>query len=150
MGALLLRLEILLSDYNGAQILSDVYNSNPTAAKEVLQAFATVKTTGKRIVVLGDMLELGADAAKMHASVAAEIDPNMIDMVYLCGPLMENLATALADKFSLDKVRSYRPEEKDALAADLLKELGPDDVVLLKASHGIHLEEVLAKIAKNA
>lgn len=139
-----------LKAYNGAQILSDVYNSNPTAAKEVLQAFATVKTTGKRIVVLGDMLELGADAAKMHASLAAEIDPNMIDTVYLCGPLMENLATALADKFSLDKVRSYRPEEKDALAADLLKELGPDDVVLLKASHGIHLEEVLAKIAKNA
>ena len=38
-------------------ILSDVYNSNPTAAKEVLQAFAEVKVAGKRIAVLGDMLE---------------------------------------------------------------------------------------------
>ena len=134
---------------NDFMILSDVYNSNPTAAKEVLQAFAEVKVAGKRIAVLGDMLELGENERQMHASLAEVIDPNKISEVYLCGPLMESLATALQAKFDVDQIHCYSPEQKEQLATDLLTKLTPDDAVLLKASHGIHLEEVLTKIAKS-
>lgn len=134
---------------NGFMILSDVYNSNPTAAKEVLQAFAEVKVAGKRIAILGDMLELGENERQMHASLAEAIDPNKISEVYLCGPLMESLATALQAKFDVDQIHCYSPEQKEQLATDLLAKLTPDDAVLLKASHGIHLEEVLTKIAKS-
>lgn len=134
---------------NGFKILSDVYNSNPTAAKEVLTAFSDVKVSGKRIAVLGDMLELGENERQMHASLAEEIDPTKISEVYLCGPLMESLAEALSAKFASTQIHCYAPDEKERLAEDLLTKLTSDDAVLLKASHGIHLEEVLKKIAKS-
>ena len=70
---------------NGEQILSDVYNSNPTAAKEVLKTIAETPVAGRRIAVLGDMLELGDAAAKLHASLAEEIDHQKIASGYLVG-----------------------------------------------------------------
>ncbi|WP_304653214.1 UDP-N-acetylmuramoyl-tripeptide--D-alanyl-D-alanine ligase [uncultured Ligilactobacillus sp.] len=133
----------------GFKILSDVYNSNPTAAKEVLTAFSDVKVSGKRIAVLGDMLELGENERQMHASLAEAIDPTKISEVYLCGPLMESLAEVLLAKFDSTQIHCYAPDEKEHLSEDLLTKLTSDDVVLLKASHGIHLEEVLKKIAKS-
>lgn len=133
----------------GFKILSDVYNSNPTAAKEVLTAFSDVKVSGKRIAVLGDMLELGENERQMHAGLAEAIDPTKISEVYLCGPLMESLAEALSAKFASTQIHCYAPDEKERLAEDLLTKLTLDDAVLLKASHGIHLEEVLKKIAKS-
>lgn len=66
---------------NGEQILSDVYNSNPTAAKEVLKTIAETPVDGRRIAVLGDMLELGDAAPKLHASLAEEIDHQKIASV---------------------------------------------------------------------
>lgn len=132
----------------GYRILSDVYNSNPTAAKEVLRAFSEVSTTGKRVAVLGDMLELGKDEQAMHASLADAIDPEKISAVYLCGPLMQSLADKLTEKFMPTQIHQYSPDQKAKLATDLKAMLGKDDLVLLKASHGIHLEEVLADIAK--
>ena len=83
---------------SGAAILSDVYNSNPTAAKEVLTAFSQTPVTGHRYVVLGDMLELGDQADAMHASLASAIDATKIDHVYLVGPHMLALQAALAQQ----------------------------------------------------
>lgn len=80
---------------NGEQILSDVYNSNPTAAKEVLKTIAETPVAGRRIAVLGDMLELGDAAAKLHASLAEEIDHQKIASVYLVGEQMKNLKDKL-------------------------------------------------------
>lgn len=130
----------------GAKILSDVYNSNPTACKEVLSAFQKVATQGKRIVVLGDMLELGEQTAQMHASLAEKIDPQAIDEVYLCGTLMQNLAQVLLNKYPSEKIHCYSKDEKDLLSKALKESLTKDDLVMLKGSHGIHLEEVVAQL----
>lgn len=131
---------------NGAKILSDVYNSNPTAVKEVLYAFEQVPTNGKRIVVLGDMLELGEKAAEMHSDLAQAINPDRIDSVYLCGELMGYLAEKLREKFDETQIHHYQKDDLLTLTSDLKNELMPDDIVLLKASHGIHLENVVSEL----
>lgn len=131
---------------NGAKILSDVYNSNPTAVKEVLYAFEQVPTEGKRIIVLGDMLELGEKAAEMHSDLAQAINPDRIDSVYLCGELMGYLAEKLREKFDETQIHHYQKDDLLTLTSDLKNELMPDDIVLLKASHGIHLENVVSEL----
>lgn len=131
---------------NGADVLSDVYNSNPTACAEVLKAFQNAETTGRRYAVLGDMLELGEQGPKMHADLADKIDPKKVDEVFLCGPLMKNLAEALTDKFDQGKIHHYATGEKEQLVSDLKERLRSEDMVMLKGSHGIHLEDVLAEL----
>ena len=131
---------------NGADVLSDVYNSNPTACAEVLTAFQNAETTGRRYAVLGDMLELGEQGPKMHAGLADKIDPKKVDEVFLCGPLMKNLAESLTDKFDQGKIHHYATCEKEQLVSDLKERLRSEDMVMLKGSHGIHLEDVLAEL----
>lgn len=133
---------------NGARILSDVYNSNPTAAKEVLKTFAGTRVDGKRYVVLGDMLELGDDSRDLHAELAKYIDPAEVAGVYLVGEDVTALATALAGKFDADQIHHYAANDKATLVSDLQAIVVPTDTVMLKASHGIHLEQVLADLLK--
>jgi len=131
---------------SGAAILSDVYNSNPTAAKEVLTAFSQTPVTGQRYVVLGDMLELGDQADAMHASLASAIDATKIDHVYLVGPHMLALQAALAQQQPQLAVSHYETTDLATLTVDLQNQLTADDQILLKGSHGIHLEQVLASL----
>ncbi|MFC6275486.1 UDP-N-acetylmuramoyl-tripeptide--D-alanyl-D-alanine ligase [Levilactobacillus tangyuanensis] len=130
----------------GESILSDVYNSNPTAAKEVLLAFSQTPVKGKRYVVLGDMLELGKQADAMHASLSTAIDPTKMAKVFLVGPHMEALQRALAKDDPNLAVAHYATTELEQLSQDLEAVLTNDDQILLKGSHGIHLEQVLAAL----
>lgn len=134
---------------NGEQILSDVYNSNPTAAKQVLKTIATLPTPGRRIVVLGDMLELGDAAGRLHAGLASQISSEQIQEVYLVGAEMRHLKEQLEKNgYPASAIHYYQADQLPALTADLTATLTSDDLVLLKASHGIHLEKVLAQIIK--
>ncbi|ETO40401.1 UDP-N-acetylmuramoylalanyl-D-glutamyl-2, 6- diaminopimelate--D-alanyl-D-alanine ligase [Fructilactobacillus florum 8D] len=137
------RTEWLLGD-QGEKILSDVYNSNPTAVRAVLQAFAASQPQGKRIVVLGDMLELGDAAPQLHAKLAEVLDPNQFNSVFLLGTEMQALKTALADKYQLgNNLFYYDGNQQPQLLQELRQHLTSKDEVLLKGSHGMHLEIVL-------
>lgn len=134
---------------NGERILSDVYNSNPTAVAEVLKTMEQVQTEGKKVIVLGDMLELGIASAQLHAQLAAEIDPDQIAEVYLVGDEMQALLKQLtADGFPNQRLHHYAKNELAQLTKDLNATLRTDDIVLLKGSHGIHLETVLQGLTK--
>lgn len=137
-----------LSGSKGERILSDVYNSNPTAAKEVLTAFKNTTTKGRRIAVLGDMLELGTQSKAMHASLADALDPASIRVVYLIGADMDALYEKLKPVYAPENLHYYQADQLDELTSDLQAELRADDEVLLKASHGLHLENVVAKLVK--
>lgn len=137
-----------LTGSKGEKILSDVYNSNPTAAKEVLNAFKATETSGRRIAVLGDMLELGTQSKGMHASLAEAIDPAVISVVYLIGTDMAALYDRLKPVYAPENLHYYRADQLDKLTVDLEADLSPDDEVMLKASHGLHLENVVAKLMK--
>ncbi|AVL02014.1 UDP-N-acetylmuramoyl-tripeptide--D-alanyl-D-alanine ligase [Pediococcus pentosaceus] len=137
-----------LTGKKGERILSDVYNSNPTAARAVLDSFANVNTEGRRLVVLGDMLELGENADQMHASLAEKLNAKRFAQVYLIGPHMKALEKRLIDEdiYSKDAVHYYETGELKRLTDGLSTEIQANDSILLKASHGIHLENVVDKI----
>ena len=67
---------------NGAAILSDVYNANPTAMGLVLDTVASLPAAGRKTAVLADMLELGVDSPLMHASMSEHISSDIFSMIF--------------------------------------------------------------------
>ncbi|MBU3851539.1 MAG: UDP-N-acetylmuramoyl-tripeptide--D-alanyl-D-alanine ligase [Candidatus Paralactobacillus gallistercoris] len=130
----------------GERILSDVYNSNPTALRAVLRSFGKVATTGRRIAVIGDMLELGDASQQLHSSIAAALDPQIINEVYLYGNEVHVLATALKDKYDAAHLHYYPLGQQAAMIAALQADITPADIIMLKGSHGMHLENVLVAL----
>ena len=121
-------------------------NRTERLATAVAAVLATLKAipAPHKYVVLGDMLELGEQAATLHANLAKEILAANVTGVYLVGQLFTaNAAPILAPHFDSEHLHLYDTHQLDALIADL-KTLGDaGDVILLKASHGIHLENVV-------
>lgn len=130
----------------GEQILSDVYNANPTATKAVLTDFAEFPTAGERIAVLGDMLELGEASATLHAGLASSLNPAKVQEVYLYGDESAALRDALQTKYPADKLHYFPFGDQTQLIQQLLSKVTPADLVLLKGSHGMHLENVLVAL----
>ncbi|MEI5994612.1 UDP-N-acetylmuramoyl-tripeptide--D-alanyl-D-alanine ligase [Candidatus Enterococcus mansonii] len=139
------RTEWLKTD-DGVEILSDVYNANPTAMNLVLDSFSQMPTKGKRVAVLGDMLELGPDSAKMHASVKNHLNPKEVEEVFLYGEEMAALYTVLKENYPKSQIHHFAKEEKSLLISELQAILKPEDMVVLKASNGMGLNEVVTKL----
>src|SRR6185312_11050662 len=80
-----------------ALLLDESYNANPASMRAAIEVLgcATVGPQGRRIAVLGDMLELGAEANALHAGLAASLEQARIDLVFCAGPLMQALYEAL-------------------------------------------------------
>ena len=132
----------------GEDIMSDVYNSNPTAVRAVVTSFGQIEVPadGRRIAVLGDMLELGEKSAELHASLSDTLDPQIINEVYLFGDEMKHLYDALKSKYGEDNLHYYSPDHMDHMIEDLKNDIKPDDIVVLKGSHGMHLEKVVDRL----
>jgi UDP-N-acetylmuramoyl-tripeptide--D-alanyl-D-alanine ligase len=128
-----------------ATLIDESYNANPAsmaAALNVLGA-APVGPHGRRIAVLGDMLELGSTAAQLHRGLIEAVRANHIDLVYCCGPLMRNLWDAL----SSGKRGGYA-ESADALESQLLAAIRAGDVIMVKGSLGSKMKTIVAALEK--
>lgn len=131
-----------LPGVNGAQLLNDAYNASPTAMKAVLSAFADLPREGRRIVVLGDIRELGEESRALHSGLAEAVLPEAFDEVFLYGEEMGALYEALQSSFAPEHLHHYTGE-KGVLIADLKTTLRKDDQVLLKSSFGTNLLAVV-------
>lgn len=130
---------------NGASILSDVYNANPTAMGLVLDTFGQLPSEGRRIAVLADMLELGPDSLQMHASMSEHIKPDKYAVVFLYGQQMRALKEALEKQYPTLSV-VYVEKEKEELIKAIKEELHPEDSILLKGSNSMKLNEVVQQL----
>ncbi|MEQ8365582.1 MAG: cyanophycin synthetase, partial [Roseicyclus sp.] len=138
---------VILSQTDGlsVQMIDDAFNANPAsmaAALEVLAA-AAPDGRGRRIAVLGDMLELGPTAPGLHAAIAGHPALARIDQVHTVGPLMQNLHAALPAA-----IRGLHCETADEMAQTLARHLKPDDVLLIKGSKGIKVSRVVDALRK--
>lgn len=126
----------------GADILSDVYNANPTAMRLILETFARLPKNpdGKKLVVLADMKELGSASAQLHAGIQTSLTADL-DAIYLYGPEMKALADALADD---DRLRYYEDADQfTQLKLDIETELQAQDQILFKGSNSMKLGEIV-------
>ena len=134
-------------------LIDDSYNANPTSMRAAFEVLgrASLGKGGRRIAVLGDMLELGTQAQEMHASLAAPLQAAGIDLVFTCGTGMAALRDALPEA-----LRGAHAAESKTLAAEICDAVRPGDSLLVKGSLGSRMAVVvealigLGKPAKKA
>ncbi|MGX1901894.1 UDP-N-acetylmuramoyl-tripeptide--D-alanyl-D-alanine ligase [Thermolongibacillus altinsuensis] len=126
---------------NGLTIINDAYNASPTSMKAAIQLLEELTGYEKKIAVLGDMLELGEQEVQFHEEIGQMLKPTKIDYVFTYGRLAQHIAKAAADRFPSGRVNAY--DDKEALARDLASIASSNDVILLKASRGMKLEEIV-------
>lgn len=122
---------------NNVTILNDTYNSNPDSARAALSTLASMQTAGKRIAVLADMLELGDAAEKLHQEIGRATTRLGIQYLLTFGPLSK----ATYDASSAPHKIHY--EHKNVLAEYLSELVAEGDVVLVKGSRGMKMEDVV-------
>jgi UDP-N-acetylmuramoyl-tripeptide--D-alanyl-D-alanine ligase len=135
---------------NGLTILDDSYNANPDSMKAALRTLENFGCGRRKIAVLGDMLELGQESSKKHWEIGEIIGQLGLDMLYTIGPQSQLLAqSALQAGIVLEKINSFNPGDEQLLVRSLKVNMRRGDVILFKASHGLHLEKVVAGILNN-
>ena len=121
-------------------LIDDSYNANPVSmqAAFAVLAQASVGAGGRRIAVLGDMLELGEARDALHAGLAGPLQAAGVDLVFCCGPAMAALHAALPPALR----GAHRPDSQ-ALAPVVAEALRPGDAVLVKGSLGSRMARVV-------
>ncbi|HSH37815.1 MAG TPA: cyanophycin synthetase, partial [Chthoniobacterales bacterium] len=133
-----------LRDVNGVQFLDDSYNANPDSMKAALRTLVELETEGRRIAVLGQMGELGAQSEAGHTEVGQAIVTLGIDQLITVGEVAATISRAasaagLEDSFNVSS---------HAEAADLLADqTSTGDLVLIKGSRSARMERVLEEFA---
>ena len=128
-----------------ATLIDESYNANPAsmaAALNVLGA-AAIGPQGRRIAVLGDMLELGPTSAVLHRELVDAVKANHIDLVYCCGPLMRNLWDAL----STGKRGGYA-DSAGALESQVVGAIRAGDAIMVKGSLGSKMKTIVNALEK--
>ena len=120
----------------GIDVIDESYNANTASMAAALALLGAAK--GRRIAVLGDMLEMGADGAAHHASLATPIESARADLVFLCGPQMK----ALWDALPVAR-RGAWAQTSAELVAPLAAALRAGDTVLVKGSNGSKMAVVI-------
>ena len=134
---------------NGADILSDVYNANPTAMRLILETFSTIPANpgGRKLAVLADMKELGADSKSMHGSMITSLNPEIVTGLFLYGQDMEALYDYAKEIYPPGKVQYFiKNDEKDQfeqLTKAVREKLTPADQILLKGSNSMNLAKLV-------
>jgi UDP-N-acetylmuramoyl-tripeptide--D-alanyl-D-alanine ligase len=117
--------------------VNDAYNANPTSMEVSLKTFAKMECKGRKIAVLGDMFELGEKCGELHSRVGEVADVLPIDFVFTVG----ELSRSIFDRVGEGKRMHFETvEDAREYLADFLKS---GDAVLLKASRGMRLENLL-------
>jgi UDP-N-acetylmuramoyl-tripeptide--D-alanyl-D-alanine ligase len=137
--------ETVHAPHGAFTLINESYNANPVSmgAAFALLAGTPVGPAGRRIAVLGDMLELGPSGPQLHAGLSAGLQAEGIDLVFVCGPLMRNLWDALDSR----QRGQYAPDS-DALAAALTREVRAGDAVMVKGSNGIKMIRVVEALRR--
>ncbi|EAQ36038.1 UDP-N-acetylmuramoylalanyl-D-glutamyl-2,6-diaminopimelate-D-alanyl-D-alanyl ligase [Nitrobacter sp. Nb-311A] len=128
-----------------AILIDESYNANPASMAAALGVLggAGIGKLGRRIAVLGDMLELGPKSADLHRGLAEAINANAVDMIFCCGPLMRNLWNAL----SSGKRGGYA-EDSVALESQVTAAIRSGDVIMVKGSLGSRMKVIVSALEK--
>ncbi|ALC13387.1 Mur ligase family protein [Sphingopyxis sp. 113P3] len=119
-------------------LIDEAYNANPGSMAAALSLLAQARGSGRKIAVLGEMRELGPEAAAYHRALAPLVVASGVDRVHAVGPLYADFWHAIPAER-----RGFRVDAPEALKADLLSDLDDGDLLLLKGSHGSLIYELV-------
>jgi UDP-N-acetylmuramoyl-tripeptide--D-alanyl-D-alanine ligase len=124
-------------------LLDESYNASPAAMRAAFAAAGAVPVGrgGRRIAVLGDMLELGAEAEKLHAELSSTLQGAHFDLVLTAGPLMRALHRALPKA-----MQGSRAESADDLIDAVRGLVRAGDVIVVKGSHGMRMDRLVTAL----
>lgn len=127
----------------GFTIINDAWNASPSSMKAAIETLQKLNAYKKKIIVIGDMLELGKKAETYHREIGKMLNEENIQYVFTYGELAEFVAEEARKNYHIGKVQSF--DNKAEIAEEVLKVITKKDVVLLKGSRGIALEEIVQK-----
>ncbi|MBE6850559.1 MAG: UDP-N-acetylmuramoyl-tripeptide--D-alanyl-D-alanine ligase [Ruminococcus sp.] len=130
-----------IMEKNGQTVIADCYNASPDSMRAGLGVLGNYQCEGRKIAVLGDMLELGEHSQMLHAKVGEMAKNAGIDMLFCYGTAAKDIAANAGDAVAV-----FCTEDAEELTAKLRETLREGDCVLFKASHGMHLEEIITKL----
>jgi UDP-N-acetylmuramoyl-tripeptide--D-alanyl-D-alanine ligase len=125
----------------GITVLDDCYNANPSSMRSALTTLGGMRPSGRRVAVLGDMLELGPEGVSLHAEMGRYLVEMGVDELFTFGQLSRHINAGARDK-GLPRQRAHHFSDFDLMAEELLRHLVPGDALLVKASRGMKLERV--------
>ncbi|WP_163102441.1 UDP-N-acetylmuramoyl-tripeptide--D-alanyl-D-alanine ligase [Peribacillus alkalitolerans] len=125
---------------NGEKVINDAYNASPSSMKAAMDLVAELKGFEKKILVLGDMLELGPNEVEFHKDLGKQV-PSSVDFLFTFGRLGKSIAEGAENVLPKQNIMPF--EDKEILITELQKHVGKDVLVLVKASRGMELEEVV-------
>lgn len=135
---------------SGTRLVDDSYNASPSALGAMLQALAATDTRGRRIAVIGEMLELGEASYVLHASCGrAAAEAGVDELVVIGGPVADGLVDG-ARAAGLPAARIHRFADSASAAAVVASIVGADDLVLVKGSRGTRTDLVSDRLREVA
>lgn len=124
-------------EHNGVTVIEDCYNASPDSMRAALEVLKT--RPGRRVALLGDMLELGSLEEQAHRDVGALVAESGVELLIACGPRSKAMAETAAQN-GVHAVHCADAREAVVLLREWVR---PGDVLLVKASHGVGLEKCL-------
>ena len=137
-----LRQNVLKTD-KGYTVIDDTYNASPDSMKAAIDVVSNFKCNGKKYIVLGDMFELGVNEVSFHETVGEYFKDKDIDELITLGQLSLHIEEKAREVSGIKTVHTAKLDEVTEYLNSVLKK---GDVVLLKASNGMHLTEVVKDI----
>ena len=135
----------LLRGMNNSLIIDDTYNSSPSACESVLKTLSEIKTQGRKIAILGDMLELGTDTEQAHQEVGEAVVEYGVDYLITVGEMSRDIVRgAIAKGMARDCCFNF----KDSIEAGkfLQQRISEGDLILVKGSQGVRMEKVVKEL----
>lgn len=133
-----MRMEI--KNANGFKVISDCYNANPSSTKMALQTLGNMRVEGKRIAVLGDMLELGKESGNLHKQIGALVPEMNFDMLLAVGKDAKKYVEGAKSR-GMKNVQYF--ETVPEVINELSEVVAEGDILLVKGSRGMHMEQVV-------
>ena len=126
----------------GYTVISDCYNANPNSTSAALDSLAEL--SGRRVCILGDMLELGENTAKLHRDVGRHAAQQGVDLIITCGELSRHTYDGAVQEGG----RALHFDSKDTLMEKLSSLILPGDSILVKASHSMAFEDFVRALTE--
>ena len=139
-----------ITEKNGVTVIADCYNAAPESMRAALDVLDSLKVSGRKIAVLGDMRELGASSASLHFEVGKYAVEHGVEVLFTLGELGAEIAVgALAAGLNKDLLFVEKDIENiEHFAAKVKSVLNASDAILFKASRALRLERIIELIAE--